>query len=724
MTGSFELLNPKVQKFIINELKWNKLTEVQEVTIPHVLAGKNIIALAPTAGGKTESVFFPILSSIDNEKLEGISTLYISPIKALLNNQEIRLKKLSKSIYRDAFKWHGDVTKSQKTKFYNQPCSILMITPESLEVMLLSKTLDKDHLFSQLRFVVVDEIHSFAAGDRGSHLISVLERLQTYSKYDIQRLGLSATVGNPNMIGTWLKGSSKRKGVVIDPDIKKSKKKLNIFFYKREDEFTTDIYRNFADKKTLFFVNGRRDAEKIHAQLKEKMPDVFIHHSSMDKRFRDLAEEAFRLKSEPSCIICTSTMELGIDIGDLDSVLQLESPSSVSSFLQRIGRSGRRPGTVPEMTFYVSEREKLLMTLAVRELSQKHWVESIEVSKKAYHIYFHQILAILIQDFGKYKDDLYELLSSIYCFKDISREKYYKLIYYLVDLKIIEINSREKITLGIEGEKKFEYRNFKNMYSVFESSDEYTIKYNNREIGTLQSWFVLSMGSNLKFYLSGQSWEVLDIDEEHKIIYVCETANASLPKWSSQSVFLTYELCQEYLKIISGEIEINDLASTEMKILRQIQAENELKQFSKSLLVEKTTKHINIYTFAGNKVNYTLALMLKNLLGFETFEITGFQIILPVHLEIDKILKYLEKFRANNNYFFSQAFINKYAKVFPKINFSKFQKYLPQELVSEYLADLLLDTEKTKFVCNNFKIIVKEPSENILALELIGVKDF
>ncbi|MFN4151984.1 MAG: DEAD/DEAH box helicase, partial [Candidatus Sericytochromatia bacterium] len=192
---SFNLLNSKIQKFITNELKWNKLTDVQEHTIPHVMDGKNLIVLAPTAGGKTESVFLPLLSVVDNEKIDGISVLYISPIKALLNNQEIRLKRLSKAIYRDAFKWHGDISKPQKKKFYEQPCSILMITPESLEVILLNEKYDKDHLFRNLRFVVIDEIHSFADGDRGYHLISVIERLQTYSKFDIQRLGLSATIG-------------------------------------------------------------------------------------------------------------------------------------------------------------------------------------------------------------------------------------------------------------------------------------------------------------------------------------------------------------------------------------------------------------------------------------------------------------------------------------------------------------------------------------------------
>jgi ATP-dependent Lhr-like helicase len=709
MTGSFELLSPKIQKLIANELRWNNLTEVQEATIPHVLAGKNVVVLAPTAGGKTESVFFPILSLIDTEKLTGISVLYISPIKALLNNQEIRLKKLAKGVYGDAFKWHGDISKNQKMKFYKQPCSILMITPESLEVILLSSTYDKDHLFGQLRFVVIDEIHSFAEGDRGYHLISVLERLQTFSKYDIQRLGLSATVGNPQIIGTWLKGSSKRKGIVVDPAAgKKSAKKLNIFYYMHEDDFIRDIYQRFANKKTLFFVNGRRDAERLHAILKEFMPNTYVHHSSMDKRFRNQAEEAFRLKSEPSCIICTSTMELGIDIGDLDSVIQLEAPSGVSSFLQRIGRSGRRPGTISEMTFYISEADKLLMTLAVRELSARGWVESIVVSRRAYHIYFHQILSVIIQEFGKYQEDIFNLLSTVYCFSGITGEKFDQLIAYLAEINILEINHKGKITLGIEGEKKFAYQNFKNLYSVFETLDEYTIKYENREIGTLQAWFVLSMGNKLSFYLAGQSWSVIDIDEENKVVQVEQSEHGNLPRWSGQPVVLTYELCQEYLQILSKEVEISGLEKAEQNILKKIQANEKGRLKTEKIIIEEIEKNICLYTFAGNKVNYTLALMLKFILKFETFEVSGFHIILPVHLKVAEIIEVLEKFKNYNNFYFSNAFIRSYTRYFPETQYSKFQDFLPKDLSDEYLSDLLLDTEKTKYVCNNFQISVIE----------------
>jgi ATP-dependent Lhr-like helicase len=703
---SFNLLNSKIQKFITNELKWNKLTDVQEHTIPHVMDGKNLIVLAPTAGGKTESVFLPLLSLVDNEKIDGISVLYISPIKALLNNQEIRLKRLSKAIYRDAFKWHGDISKPQKKKFYEQPCSILMITPESLEVILLNEKYDKDHLFRNLRFVVIDEIHSFADGDRGYHLISVIERLQTYSKFDIQRLGLSATIGNPEKIGVWLKGSSQRKGLVVDPGKKASNKRLNISFYQSENELMTKIYENFGNKKTIFFVNGRRDAEKLHSVIKEIIPSSYVHHSSMDKRYRNMAEEEFRLRNEPSCIICTSTMELGIDIGDLDTVLQLDSPSSVASFLQRIGRSGRRPGTISEMNFFVSDKESFIKTLVVKQLSSRGWVESVVVSQRAYHIYFHQILSVIIQEHGADRDYIFDLLSSVYCFSAINKDKYNKLLEYMKDEQLIEITGRNKVFLGIKGEKDFEYGNFKKLYSVFETMEEFMIKHNNRIIGSLQSWFIYSMGNKLHFYLSGQSWGVVDIDEESKIVYVEPSKKAELPVWAGQTALLTYEFCQEYLNIISTDEEIQSLPEHEQQVLFNIREDEKKKDIQKKeeFLIKKSPRNTAIITFAGDKVNYTIGLILRYLLKFERFEVNSFQFSVPTAVKFDDVVEVMKKLQKNPEYYLSPVMMMKYARFFPEVEYSKFKKYIPQEFSQEFLVDILLDVDKTKYLLKHFKL--------------------
>ncbi|NMA73466.1 MAG: DEAD/DEAH box helicase, partial [Bacteroidales bacterium] len=388
--SNFHLLCDPLQNGIVSKLGWRSLTSIQEMTIPEVINGKNLILLAPTAGGKTEAAFFPILDNIHTEGLNGLSVIYVSPIKALLNNQEERLSKLSSFVYRGVFKWHGDISRGEKGKFFKNPSSILMITPESLEVMLMNKKIDKNELFKNVRAIVIDEIHAFAEGERGVHLMAVLERIQGYSKHDIQRVGLSATVGNPEQISEWLQGSSSRQKGVIDPPKENKPKKIEIK-YVLEEELATEVFKRAYGRKSLLFSNSRTGAEKVKNELEEKGIESYVHHSSINKYFREVAEEKFKI-GKNNIIIATSTLELGIDIGDLDIVLQLDSPYSVSSFLQRMGRTGRRQGSVGHFVFFPTKDEKLVIAIAILNLAMRGWVESVDVSKKSFDLLFHQII--------------------------------------------------------------------------------------------------------------------------------------------------------------------------------------------------------------------------------------------------------------------------------------------------------------------------------------------
>jgi len=344
--SNFNLLCEPIKNGIITKLGWRNLTPVQELSFPEIISGKNAIILAPTAGGKTEAAFLPVLNVVYSEKLEPISVIYVSPIKALLNNQEERLKKLSSFVYSGVFKWHGDVESSEKKKFYKNPSQILMITPESLEVILMSQKIDKKKLFENIRFIVIDEIHAFADSERGIHLMAVVERIQSFSKFDIQRIGLSATVGNPHEILKWMQGSSSREGIVISPPREKKPKKIEIKYVdETKDDFQKEIAKRIFGKKALFFSNSRTAAEELKLLIERSGIDCHVHHSSINKYFREIAEEKFKLGNN-TAIIATSTLELGIDIGDLDIVLQLDSPNSVSSFLQRLGRTGRRENSI------------------------------------------------------------------------------------------------------------------------------------------------------------------------------------------------------------------------------------------------------------------------------------------------------------------------------------------------------------------------------------------
>lgn len=243
------------------------------------------------------------------------------------------------------FVWHGDTTDNLRRKFLKEPTELLMTTPESLEVMLVSTRVDEYKLFSDLRMIIVDEVHALAGTDRGAHLMSVMERLARITKHDVQRVGLSATVGNPADILAWLKGTSQRAGRVVDPPKQPTRRQLLVVHRPDLALLARDAARMAKGQKILFFCQSRATTEAVAEYVRRAGTTVFVHHSAVAREERALAEERFHHGSD-ACIVCTSTLELGIDVGDLDRVLQAEAPDTVSSFLQRMGRTGRRAGQV------------------------------------------------------------------------------------------------------------------------------------------------------------------------------------------------------------------------------------------------------------------------------------------------------------------------------------------------------------------------------------------
>jgi len=684
---------------IINKLGWKELTSVQETTIPEIIAGKNAIVLAPTAGGKTEAAFFPILHMIHEESITGTSVIYVSPIKALLNNQEERLKMLSSFIYGEVFKWHGDVSTYEKIKSFKNPPNILMITPESLEVILMNKKIDKEEFFKNIRFVVIDEIHSFADGERGVHLMAVIERIQKYSKHDIQRIGLSATVGNPEIIGEWMQGSSKREQIVVDPPKANKQKMIEIKVTTKEEDFGSEVYKRIQGKKALFFSNSRSAAEMIKKQIENTNIDTYVHHSSIDKRFREIAEERFKLDGN-TCIIATSTLELGIDIGNLDIVLQLDSPTTVSSFLQRLGRTGRRKGSIAHYVFFPTKSEKLLLSVAILNLAIKKWVEDVYVSKISYDIMFQQILTMSLAGFGVDKDEVFKVLNKVYSFSEINENEYISLIEYMQQKKYIQID-RNKIYIDEESEKVFGRQNFMTLYSAFETTKEFTIKFRNKSIGTLERWFVNALGEDFQFILAGKYWQTDKIDYDKSIIHVVETKSAMPPKWMSGEGFYSYELSQEILQVMTGDEDYPFLNSYEKSLLQDIRYEE--KSFGLDvgkMIIEEIKDGYQFYTYAGNRINYTLAMtfgLINNMLDTKNISWRGFKIVTSdkdFKPKNEEILEVIDSIKNNYNYF--ESIFDKLTNRVPNISLSKYQKYLPDDLRKKMVADYVYDTNKTR----------------------------
>ena len=696
--SNFHMLCDPLKNKIINKLGWKNLTMVQELSIPEIIDGKNAIILAPTAGGKTEAAFFPVLHIINEESITGTSVIYVSPIKALLNNQEERLKQLSSFIYGNVFKWHGDVSSYEKIRSLKNPPNILMITPESLEVILMNKKIDKDEFFKNIRFVVIDEIHSFAGGERGVHLMAVIERIQNYSQNDIQRIGLSATVGNPSTIGKWMQGSRKRQRIVIDPPKSNTQKMIEIKVVNKEEKFSEEVYKRISGKKALFFSNSRRAAEMIKKELEGTNIDAYVHHSSVDKRFREIAEERFKLGNN-TCIIATSTLELGIDIGNLDIVLQLDSPNTVSSFLQRIGRTGRRKGSIAHYVFFPTRRDKLLLSIAILNLSIKRWVEDVYVSKISYDIMFQQILTMSLAGFGVDKDLIFNVLSKVYSFSGISKNDYENLIKYMEDKNYIQID-RNKIYIDNETERVFGRQNFMELYSAFETTKEFTVKFRNRPIGTLERWFVNALGENFQFILAGKYWQTDKIDHDKSIVYVIEASTAMPPRWISGEGFYSYELSQEILEVMSGDEEYPFLNSYENSLLQEIRYEEKLFGIRcGKMIIEEKKDGFEFHTYAGNRVNYTLAMalsLINSMLDAKSISWSGFKIVSAdkdFKPTVNKILDIINEIKSKDNYFIGISSVLE-EKV-PDIPMSKYQKYLPDNLRKKMISDYVYDFEKT-----------------------------
>ncbi|MFH1468122.1 MAG: DEAD/DEAH box helicase [Pseudomonadota bacterium] len=383
MTPVFPRLAPALQQAIVARLGWTSLRPVQEQAGEALLAGHNAVVLAPTAGGKTEAALFPILSDLLTHPPQGVAALYVAPIKALLNNQAERLGLYTEMVGLTRMVWHGDVGTAARKRFLKEPADLLMTTPESLEVMLISQRVDAEALFADLRIVVIDEIHALAGTDRGAHLMSVLERLARLSRHDVQRVGLPATVGNPEAILSWLQGSSARPGVVVDPPRQPSRRQLLVVHREELDDLVRDAARLARGHKSLFFCQSRAMTETVAEHMRHHGTTVFVHHSAVSREERALAEERFHHGSD-ACIVATSTLELGIDVGDLDLVLQAEAPDTVGSFLQRMGRTGRRAGLAANTTFFCQGAEGVIQAIALIELARSGWVESIQVNDRCW----------------------------------------------------------------------------------------------------------------------------------------------------------------------------------------------------------------------------------------------------------------------------------------------------------------------------------------------------
>jgi len=550
----FSRLAPRLQQAIVARLGWSGLRPVQELAGEALLNGNNAVILAPTAGGKTEASMFPTLSRLVETQPVGVGAIYVAPIKALLNNQEERLGLYTEMVGLRRFVWHGDTTTYARKQFLDDPAELLMTTPESLEVMLVSQRVDARALFSDLRMIVIDEVHAIAGTDRGAHLMSVIERIARISGNDLQRAGLSATVGNPNAILNWLRGSSRREGVVVDPPKKPSRRQLLIVHESDQTQIALAAAQVSRGCKSLFFCQSRATTESVAETMRRAGTTVFVHHSAVSKEERLLAEQEFHHGSE-ACIVCTSTLELGIDVGDLDRVLQENAPETVGSFLQRMGRTGRREGQAANTTFFCERPDTVLQAIALIELARAAWVEDVPVNSRCWPVLIHQLLAMSLAENGVQRDEAWSLLCCVPDFQGISKAEYDRLITWLIEDESLVV-AGGRLLLGPHAERRFGRRNFMELYAVFSSPQSYSVvTVHGQVIGTLTQDFVDGLVDGVScFLLGGRPWVVFLVVHNERLVRVEPAPRGRQPTWGGfLPQFLGFHLCQKILEIVTSE---------------------------------------------------------------------------------------------------------------------------------------------------------------------------
>lgn len=611
---AFERLSPALQYQVVNGLGWRGLRPIQEQSTHAILDGANCVILAPTAGGKTEAALLPLLSRMSNDDFEPVSVLYVAPIRALLNNQESRLRTLTGLVGRSAGKWHGDVGQSARKRMLQARPDVLAITPESLEAMFLSTRVPPEHMLGHVRAIVIDEVHAFAADDRGSHLVSLIERITRLSGHDVQRIGLSATVGDPEDIVTWLGGSSMRPAQIVDSGGAKREPRLVLDHVGNLDNAALLIDRMYPGTRRLVFVDSRRGVEKLGHTLAQRSVDVYLSHSSLALSERTAAEAAFAEGSN-CVIVATSALELGLDVGDLDHVMQVDAPSTVSSFLQRMGRTGRREGTTANCTFLCMEEEDTLQVAALLELHAQGYVEPATASRWAPHVLAQQLIALAMQQRGVSTLEWWNWLEGCAAFVEISPETRASIARHMLEEGILtEIDHR--LVLGDRGQKLYGAKNFLELYAVFSTPRVLRVLHGVQEIGMVDAFFLQDEDRrSAAFVLAGRPWRILNVNWKGGTCEVEPAEHGAYPRWYGRPTLLSRALSSAMRDVLVSD-EVRPWWSK--RAASAIQQLRESHGFLRDEVAPLTTEPggaIKWWTFAGGRGNRLLAAALQVRLG-------------------------------------------------------------------------------------------------------------
>jgi ATP-dependent helicase Lhr and Lhr-like helicase len=611
---SYELLSEPIRRYI-RDKRWEQLRPIQAAAIAKITASTtNYILASRTASGKTEAAFLPILSKTNFDE-PGVQVLYISPLIALINDQFYRIEELCKYLDVPVTKWHGEANKTLKEKILKNPMGIILITPESLEAMFVNKPYNIKKLFSNLKYVVIDEIHSFIGSDRGTHLKSILARLQNLNVVPFSIVGLSATIGDYQEAKKFT-GNDSNTIVLLD----KSSKEINAsfrYFENQTDELSIDLLKNLytetKDNKVLIFPNSRGRAEEVAVKLKKIADRVkghanyFSHHSSVDKEVREYVEHFAKSNTRQNfCISCTSTLELGIDIGSVDEVVQIDATYSIASLIQRVGRSGRKDGATSNLFLYATNPWSLLQSLACWLLYKEGFIEPPQINNKPYDILLHQALSIVKGHSGINLKELMDQLKVNYAFKQIGVSEIEEILNHLIKKDLLE-KIQQEVIIGIEGEKIVNHRDF---YSVFKTDQNFKVVNAGNTIGDIPYSPQIIEGERI--LLAAKIWKIKFVDFESKKIEVIPAPDGKKPTFYGGGAAVHDRIRQKMMNLlfIKDIYDILDESSEkELEKMRKEFSVYEIKDTAIERPVLIREHSLELYTFSGTKTNRTLSLL-------------------------------------------------------------------------------------------------------------------
>jgi len=714
----FERLAPFLQDYIY-ACGWTELRPVQVEACRVIFDTQAHLLLATgTASGKTEAAFLPILTVLHDRPSETVSVLYISPIKALINDQFERLSELLKQTHTEVCAWHGDASQSRKRRLLKNPQGILQITPESLESLIVNQYSHLPHLFGDLQFIVIDEIHAFMGSERGGQILCQLARIMPFCRKEVRRIGLSATLGDYSLAKEWLGAGTQFPVIAPETDPGKRQVRLAVeHFYleegeeKEQDRPAKDSYYNYVfettkNKKCLIFTNNRSETESIIARLRQiaktqNLPDIYhVHHGSISATLREEAEAAMR-RSQPAVTSATLTLELGIDIGQLERVIQIDPPFSVASFLQRLGRTGRRDCPA-DMRFACVEKEpshrallpeqipwKLLQCIAIIQLYlEERWVEPIHPLKYPFSLLYHQTMSTLAARGEMAPVALAKSVLSLPTFESISQDDFRQLLRYLIDIDHLQKADTGELILGIVGEKIA--RNFR-FYAVFADNIEYSVKGESGEIGSISILPAIAQ----QFSLAGRTWEVQEIDSKRKTIFVKPVEGVASISWRGRSGGKIHtKVLQKMRRLLQEETEYPYLLNGAKQRLHQARQLAKQEGLNRRNLIDLGDSFCCLFPWLGTIACDTLERMV-NYWVRESIEIRKVQFISPYYILVhlgtktsikdlqDAILEFCHKgLTAEDLVAAAEA---------PKIQ--KYDRFIPNNLLRKTFASDYLDVE-------------------------------